>query len=365
MADMENVGAEGAVLWDPADQRVLWGREAEVPRPMASTTKVMTTLLAVEARTLDETVTVSQRAAALGRVPGGASLGLADGQRLPMRDLLSGLMLRSGNDAAVAVAEHVAGTESAFVARMNVRAAELGLDDTHFVNASGLTDDPRHHASPLDLARLAVVALDTEPIARWAATVRTDNPTFGVIVNRNELLATYAGATGVKTGFTSLAGQCLVASADRDGRRLISVVLDSDDHFADSAAILDHGFADWRRYSLAAGEELASLRTSAGLTPVSTSEAVGRTVAADADVATRIAWQPISVPRVAAGQAVGTLSVVVDDEVATTTPVVASTGVSSTLGRGVGEALEDGLRALARLAPVTTARPVPVQGSAS
>lgn len=348
-----DVSAEGAVLWDPSDQRILWGREARTPRLMASTTKIMTTLLALEAGTLDDTVTVSQKAAELGQVPGGASLGLTEGQRLPMRDLLSGLMLRSGNDAAVAVAEHVAGTEPAFVEQMNLRAEELALDDTHFLNASGLTDDPRHHASPLDLARLAGVALDAEPFARWAATVRVDNPTFGVIVNRNELLMTYAGATGVKTGFTSLAGLCLVASAERGGRRLISVVLDSDDHFADSAALLNHGFSDWTRLSIRDGQDLASLRTSAGITPVETSTAIGHTVRADAQVTTHIDWLTLGGAGVQAGQELGTLSVLIDEETTTTTPVVAATDITVTAERGVGETLQDGLRALARLEPAT------------
>jgi D-alanyl-D-alanine carboxypeptidase len=153
------VSASGAVLWDPLDQRVLWGREADVPRRIASTTKIMTTWLALEAGTLDDTVTVSATAAAADSQPGAASLGLRAGEQISMRSLLTGLMLRSGNDAAVAVAEHVAGSEAAFVDQMNAEARRLGLDTTNFINASGLTNAPEHRASPRDLAVLAQTAM--------------------------------------------------------------------------------------------------------------------------------------------------------------------------------------------------------------
>lgn len=346
----EPVSATGAVLWDPADERMLWGREPAVPRPMASTTKIMTVLLAVEAGTLDDEVTVSARAADTGRVPGGASLGLREGQRLPMRDLLAGLMLRSGNDAAVAVAEHVAGTEPAFVERMNARAADLGLRATNFLNASGLTDDPAHRASPLDLARLAVVALEHDPIAAWSAAASVDNPTFGHIVNRNELLTVYPGATGVKTGYTSLAGRCLVASAERDGRRLVSVVLGSDDHFSDSATVLDHGFEDWTRLRVSTDVPIGTVRTSAGASSVVPAARVERTVPADADVTTRVTWDPFVGAAVAAGESVGAVAVIVDGEIIDTVAARTTSAIAAPAAVGVGDAVENGLRGLARAA---------------
>ena len=352
------VGATGAVLWDPADDRVLWGRAATEPRPMASTTKIMTALLAVEAGTLGDEVTVSARAARVGSIPGGASLGLEEGQRLAMGELLQGLLLRSGNDAAVAVAEHVAGTESAFVALMNARAEELDLADTNFLNASGLTDDPRHHASPLDLARLAEVALADPRLAEWVASPQAATTAFGIIENRNELLTRYPGADGVKTGFTTLAGRCLVASAERDGRELISVVLGSEDHFADSAAILNHGFIDYRRIAVGTGQPVGTWRTSAGATSITPEDPLARTVAEEAQVATRVHQVPSSAATVAAGERVGTVELVVDGDVVTASPAIAGNSIEASRA-GVGASLQDGLRGLARLAASASQMPQP------
>lgn len=349
--DPPPVTAAGAVLWDPLDGRALWGRDAEVPRPMASTTKIMTTLLAVEAGTLSDTVVVSQRAAATGRIPGAASLGLQAGERVPMRVLLEGLMLRSGNDAAVAVAEHVAGSERRFVEAMNARAAALGLDDTHFLNASGLTDDPRHHASPLDLARLADVALRQPPIALWAASPVASSDAFGTIRNRNELIGGYPGATGVKTGFTTLAGLCLVASAERDGRRYISVVLGSDDHFADSRSILDHGFDDHRRITVPSDGAVGRWRTSAGAAPIVPSSAVGLTVPTAAPAQLVVVPSPTTAAAVGRGDRVGELQIRVGGTTVAQTRLVAASAVRSGQRPTVGAAVEDALRGLTRLDP--------------
>lgn len=343
-----DVTAAGAVLYDPLDQRVLWGRESDVPRPMASTTKIMTTLLAVEAGAVDDVVTVSADAAAVGRIPGGASLGLEEGEQVPMATLLEGLMLRSGNDAAVAVAEHVAGTEQDFVTLMNARAAELGLDATRFLNASGLTDDPTHQASPLDLARLAVVALQEPLIARWASSEVAASREFGTITNRNELLGSYRGADGVKTGFTTLAGLCLVASAERRGRPLVAVVLDSEDHFADARALLDHGYGSFRRVSAAAGEPVVQWRTSAGATAAVPTRPVGRTVPVDADARLVVVPAATTAAGVASGARLGSLRLRVDGTEVAATTLAADEEVRAG-PRTVGAAAEDGLRALARL----------------
>jgi D-alanyl-D-alanine carboxypeptidase (penicillin-binding protein 5/6) len=320
------VTAAGAVLWDPLDGRVLWGRDADVPRPMASTTKVMTALLA-----------------------GAASLGLEEGERVPMRVLLEGLMLRSGNDAAIAVAEHVSGTERRFVEAMNARARALGLDDTHFLNSSGLTDDPSHHASPLDLARLADVALQQPAIARWAGSAVASSEAFGTIRNRNELIGAYPGATGVKTGFTTLAGLCLVASAERDGRRYISVVLGSDDHFADSRAVLDHGFDDHRRLTASPDTALAQWRTSAGATPIVPSSAVGLTVPTGVPTQLVVVPSATTAATVGRGDRVGELQVQIGGATVAQAPLVAASAVRSGQRPTVGASVEDALRGLARL----------------
>ncbi len=351
------VTAEGAVLWDPADDRVLYGSAATVPRRMASTTKIMTVLLALEAGTVDDTVTVSPEAVAVGASPGAATLGLRAGQRIAMRSLLAGLILRSGNDAAVAVAEHVAGSEAAFVKAMNARAVKLGLDDTRFLNATGLTDDPDHHASPRDLARLAEVALRDDDFATWAGAARLDLPGLGTLVSRNELLGRYPGATGVKTGYTNLAGLCLVASAARDGRRLITVVLDSQASFRDSAALLDYGYEAFRRVEpVRRGRTVTRYRWADAAVAVTAGRGLRRTVATGRDVVWRTVVRPDVDRPVSAGQVVGRAELIIDGTVSVTAPLRAAAPVPAPApappAATVGGAVQEALRAFVRLQPV-------------
>lgn len=358
-ADPPDVTAEGAVLWDPADDRMLWGKDARTPLRPASTTKIMTVLLALEAGTLEETVTVSATAAEVGRRPGAATLNLEQGQRIPMRSLLSGLVLRSGNDAAVAVAEHVAGSEDAFVEKMNARAAEMGLTATSFINASGLTDDLDHVASALDLARLAEVALRNDDFAAWAAEPALDVDDLGALTNRNELLTRYPGATGVKTGYTNLAGLCLVASAARDGRVLIAVVLGADDgafdrHFTESAAILDHGFDDFRRpRPVRKGATVTQYRWSDAAVAAVATEPLARTVVDGARVRWRVVLDPSVARPVEAGAPLGSAALMVGNKVVDTTEVVADTDVPAPAPRSApaaaGGAVQEALRGFARL----------------
>jgi D-alanyl-D-alanine carboxypeptidase (penicillin-binding protein 5/6) len=348
------VSADGAVLWDPLDGRVLWGRAASRPRRMASTTKIMTALLAVEAGTVDDTVTVSATAAAADDVPGAATLGLRAGQRVEMEDLLTALMMRSGNDAAAVVAEHVAGSEAAFVEQMNVRAAELGLDDTSFVDASGLTDSAAHHASPRDLARLGEIAMADPAFADLVDDYRATLPDFGTLVSRNLLLDSYRGATGIKTGYTSLAGLCLVASATRDGRTLYTAVLGSDDNFADTRALLDHGFAD---FEVASAEDVAvgPYRTAAGDIPTRLVDAAPHTVPVDGTVRVRAALLPEPTGPVRRGTRLGRAELVVDGEVIDTAGIEADgpapTGATDGPAASAGAAIEDAVRAFARATP--------------
>lgn len=354
------VTADGAVLWDPADDAVLYGKAPRVGRPMASTTKIMTVLLALERADVGEPVTVSAEAA--GRR--GASLGLRPGQRLPLGSLLAGLMLRSGNDGAAAVAEHVAGDVEAFVGLMNARADELGLVDTHFVDVSGLTDDPDHRASPIALARLADVAMARPEFAAWAGAAALRVPGLGTVNNRNELLGAYPGTTGVKTGFTRLAGQTLVASAARGHRRLYAVVLGSRDRAADAAALLDHGFESFSRPApAAAGQRVATYRWADAAVGLLAEEELAATVPAEATVAWRIRLDPSRRRPLPGGTPVGRASLVVDGSVEDATPLrtaerVGRPGVSSP-GAVAGAAVHDALRAVGRTIP--TERRVAVQ----
>lgn len=350
-ADEPEPTALGAVVFDPAADRVLWGRRETVGLPMASTTKIMTALLALEAGALDDTLEVSRTAAQTG----GAGLGLRMGQRLPLRSVLAGLVLRSGNDAAAAVAEHVAGSQEAFVARMNARARELGLTDTHFVNASGLTDDRAHRASPLDLARLTEVAMAHPDFARWAGARRLTVPGLPPMENRNELIGRYPGADGVKTGYLAHAGYALVASATRDGLSLYAVVLGSQDSFVDAARLLDWAFARHRLARPAhAGVTVGVYRWADAETGLTASHGAAAAVRRDAEVRWRLRLQPLAPRPVDTGESLGVAELLEDGAVVAATPLVAAVAVPAApspeeAASTAGAALQEALRALARL----------------
>ncbi|HEY63825.1 MAG TPA: D-alanyl-D-alanine carboxypeptidase [Caldilineae bacterium] len=242
---MPPLSARAALLADGETGEILLQHNADQPLPPASTTKMMTALVTLERARPDEIVIVPAEA-----LIGNASMGLRAGEQLTVQDLLYGLLMVSGNDAAMALAYHVAGSPEAFVELMNRRAAEMGLKHTHFVNPHGL-DAPGHVASAADLLAIAREGLAQPLFARIVATPRKE-VAGRLLINRNELLTTYPGADGVKTGTTDAAGQCLVASATREGHRAISVVLGSNDRYADSRALLDHYFTyfGWRRLEL-------------------------------------------------------------------------------------------------------------------
>lgn len=224
-----------------ADGQPLWAAEADKPLPSASLTKLMTALLVVESAQGESVVTVSRTAARAT----GARMGLATGARLSVSDLLAGLLLRSGNDACIALAEHVAGSEARFVARMNERARAWGLSATRFSNACGF-DAPGHHASARDLAALARRLLAVPELARLVAQERlevagADGRRYA-LANTNLLFGVVPGLAGVKTGYTARAGHCLVAYAKRDGREVLVVLLRGADRWWDAVAMIEQAF---------------------------------------------------------------------------------------------------------------------------
>lgn len=255
------VSSEAAVLIEWETGTVLYSKNAFRRMYPASITKMMTALLAVENGRLDDLVTVSQEAAAQP----GSSMYLKTGDVFTLEDLLYGVMLNSGNDAAWAVAEHIGGTAEDFFAMMNGRAKEIGAINTRFANPHGLTD-PNHYTTAFDLALIARTCLRHPYFRHLVATKEKDvidarEETRIRLGNTNRLLWSYLGADGVKTGTTESAGQCLVASATRDGMRLLAVVLNAYDRWDDAARMLDYGFTNYRLARVAnAGESLVMLR---------------------------------------------------------------------------------------------------------
>lgn len=239
------VAAKGAVLIDGASGRILFAQNADERLPMASCTKIMTALLALENAALDEEVTAGRNAYGVE----GTSIYLSEGETLTMEQMLYGLMLRSGNDAAVAIAEHVGGSVEGFAEMMNERAKELNADAV-FKNPHGLHADG-HGASALAMARILRAALQNPDFRTITATQKKIIPWVGneysrVLENKNRLLRDYEGATGGKTGYTSKAGRCLVFSAERDGMELIGAVLNCYTWFDTATVMLDYGFDSFR-----------------------------------------------------------------------------------------------------------------------
>ena len=269
------VTAEAWLLWDDTFQRELGSLRANEARAMASTTKMMTALVALENSNLDDQVIVSEDAAAIGE----SEIDLVPGETWRMEDLLRALLMRSANDAAVAIAEHVGGSVPGFVRLMNETAVELGLADSHFMNPHGL-DQEGHFSSARDLLNTALIGME-DPL--FAEIVGTRSSTFPdmpdgeerVASTTNALLSTFEGAIGVKTGFTDDAGLTMVAAAERDGRRLYAVVMGSSDHFADAAALLRYGFNAFGLLNVVAGGQiLAEQRGPDGTTDVAATDDV-------------------------------------------------------------------------------------------
>lgn len=239
MALCVEVSARSAALYDPDTGRFLYEKNAGEQLPMASTTKIMTALLVLESMELDQVVKVRPEYLRTE----GSSMYLAAGEEVTVETLLYGLLLLSGNDAAKTLAAACAGSEEAFVERMNLRAQELGLTGTHFVNPHGLPDDG-HYSTAQDMARLMAVCLQNETFREISGTV-TYTGGGRTMKNHNRLLTLYDDATGGKTGFTKKAGRCLVSSAEREGSSLVAVTLGAPDDWNDHRALYEYGFAEY------------------------------------------------------------------------------------------------------------------------
>lgn len=255
------VSAQSAVVLTADTGTVLFEKDGRIPRPVASTTKIMTALLALEAAQEqgDPLVDITQEMVAVE----GSSMGLQAGDSISLTGLAAGMLLASGNDAANAAALYLDGSLESFAARMNQRAAALGMEDTHFVTPSGLDGEDAqglgHLSTAYDMALLARAALEDQAFRQLCSSpslaVEFAEPVKRVTyTNHNKLLTQYPGCVGVKTGFTKEAGRCLVSAAERDGALLIAVTLNAPNDWQDHTALLDYGFTQVEPYPLAGGD---------------------------------------------------------------------------------------------------------------
>ena len=330
------VAAKSAVLMDAATGTILYEQNAHEKLAPASVTKVMTMLLIMEAIKAgrigwDDMVTASEAAAAKG----GSQVYLKVGETMTVTDMVKSIAVSSANDCACAMAEHIAGSEAAFVDQMNDRAAALGMNDTHFVNCTGLDDDPNaaeHLTSAHDIAVMSRQLLVNHPDIKkfttiWMDTIR--NGTFG-LSNTNKLVRFYAGATGLKTGFTSNAGYCLSASAQREGMELIAVVMGSEtskDRFAACKSLLDYGFSNYALVSpeQGGGEVSVKLGTAQKVKAVPARQPqLLIDKAQRGQVTTEVSMEESITAPVSRGQRLGTMTVKAGQQVLAQIPLVAA-----------------------------------------
>ena len=327
------LSAESALLMEKSTGEILYAMNEHEKREPASVTKVMTLLLVMEAidrgeLSIDDTVTASAFAASMG----GSQVYLKEGEQMSVRDLLKAVCVASGNDASVALAEHLAGSHDAFVERMNERAAELGMNDTHFVNCTGLPAEG-HLTSAHDIALMSRELILRHPSIREYTTIWMDSlrgGSFG-LSNTNKLIRFYAGATGLKTGSTDAAQYCISATAEREGMELIAVVLKSPSstaRFEDAKVLLNYGFAAYALQSIVPDTPLPALPLILGEQP---------------EVALTLEETPVLLPKgqlsslrqelslpeavaapVRAGEVLGTLTLYAGEEIAAELPVCAA-----------------------------------------
>ena len=332
------IQSRAALLMEKTTGQVLYAQNEHEQLEPASVTKIMTLLLTMEAIDsgtigYDDVVTVSAYAAGMG----GSQVYLAEGEQITVEELLKAVCVASGNDAAAALAEKVAGVSDRFVEKMNQRAAELGMNDTHFANCTGLTAEG-HVTSAHDIAVMSRELILKHPDIRRFTTIWMDTIRGGAfqLANTNKLIRFYDGATGLKTGYTASAGYCISATAERDGMELIAVVMkgpDRDTRNNDAKALLNYGFSSYALVTAAPEQPLMPVPVDMGtadtVQPVLASE--GSTVLVEKEKAgmleRKVTLEPRVTAPVAAGQPLGELTVLDGDTVLLTVPITAGEDV--------------------------------------
>jgi len=328
-----STSASSAILIDAESGRVLYEQNAREPRYIASITKLMTALVAMESGcALDEIVTIKREYTGAE----GSSMYLREGEKLSLEALMYGLLLASGNDAALAVAGHCGGTVEDFVDRMNRKAVLLGMEHTQFLNPSGLTEEG-HMSTAADMARLAAACMKNGTIAKIVAT-RTITIGGRTFTNHNKLLWRYEGCIGMKTGYTERSGRTLISCARREGKTLIAVTLNDGNDWADHTAMLDYGFGHYTRTRLAAeGEVYARIPVSGSLlsfVQVKAANGVYYPLGPGEELRKEVSLtQWIQAP-VIRGQTAGTVTWYLGDEVVAMCPLVYGESVGLHVVRG-------------------------------
>lgn len=251
------ISAQAAAVIDVESGRILYEKQGNAKMRVASLTKIMTAIVAIEEGRLDELVKTPDHAVGTE----GSSIYLRKGEKLTLEQLLYGLMLRSGNDAAVTIAEHIGGSVEGFARLMNEKAEYLGLRQTHFTNPHGLDDSNDHYSTALEMAKISAYALKNEDFRRIVSTKVINIPQHGEkwdrkLYNKNKMLNFYEGADGVKTGYTKLAKRCLVSSATKQGRQIAVVTLNAPNDWQDHSRLLDYGFQQFSRTELVGEREI-------------------------------------------------------------------------------------------------------------
>lgn len=348
-ASQPDITANAAVLMEVETGQILYAKNENEKLPMASTTKVMTALLAIENGDLNEIIVVPKEGSGVE----GSSMYLEVGEHISLENLLYGLMMWSGNDAAVTIALHIGGSIENFAQMMNQKAKEIGATNTNFVNPNGLPDD-NHYTTASDLAKIAVYAMKNETFRSIVSTEKKVMAWEGhewdrSLNNKNKMLYQYEGANGVKTGYTKAAGRCLVSAANRDDIQLVAVVLNCQDMYVQSGNLLDYGFEVLEKVSVVkAGDKLGEIPVMNGI------EANLLEITAQNDIVypiqeqdkgnlrTNVVLEEKLTAPIQKGQAVGNLEVYLNDQLLQTQELQASADINPiTYGYFIEKVLRD------------------------
>lgn len=331
-ADAPSVSASSAALMVAETRELIYGKNEHEQRGMASTTKIMTALLTLECATPQKEITVTEQMAAVE----GTSMGLLPGDKVTYHDLVYGMLLASGNDAANTAAMSIAGSISDFAKLMNNRAERIGMVNTNFVTPSGLDADG-HYSTAYDMALLGCTAIENPDFLEACSSTQAklcygNEPYTRYLSNHNRLLKSFDGAVGIKTGFTQKSGRCLVSAAERDGITLVCVTLNAPNDWQDHAALLEYGF------SLVSIKELEctlpELSVFGGTVSTANVELAGSldvaTMCTDSDITTQVLIKPYCVAPLSKGDVVGEVRIKVNDNIVKTVPITVKNGVSAT-----------------------------------